>query len=248
MLDYIKAEIYRTRKTSNNKIMWVLGIAAIFIAFIALLNMQEEPTRAMLYGAITKMMLPMSIFMSMLIMGASFKEGYEEKNYVEKGFNRSNIIFGDLIVAAISTITKAIAFVIITYVMSLFLKDVDKFTTFHEFCVTTVLVVLMVLTMNFGTYMFYNITGKSGVASTLSFFMYMLLPQIALNFMNYDNFWGKICKFLVNTWPIEVFSELGRAYFMNTKIENVKYIVIMIIINIVIFNIISFVAKKRKRY
>ena len=252
MLNYIRAELYRTRKTSNNKIMWILGIAAIAIAAIAMKTFDPDniPYRDNFYFGVARMVGSMGIFISILIMGASFKEGFEEKNYVERGFNRSNIIIGDLIVAVISTLVKAIGLTALTYLVSLMFKLNPEFTphTFKNFSIHISFLTMAILVMNCGAYAIYNVTNKQGVSSILAFFMYMFLPQISGIFMHYDNVFGKICKLIVSLSPYKLFGDLSDYVIYGDNPINIKYFIAMLIINLVVFNLISLVAKNRKRY
>lgn len=250
MFDYIKAEVYRTRKTSNNWIMWILGVLAIGLTVISMKSFDEVPYRDNFYFGIAQMLSQMAVFISILIMGASFKKDFEEKNYVQKGYNRSNIIFGDLVVATLSTIVKAVGLTILVYLSSLLFK-VDTghpIMGFNNMLLAVFCITLAVFAMNCGTYMIYNVSGKSGVASMLSFLLYLLIPQIMSAFMEYDTFLGKLCKQVYNLTPMNNFFNLSR-YFENDGFEmNWKYFIMMIVLNFIIFNAISLISKKRKRY
>ena len=250
MFDYIKAEVYRTRKTSNNWIMWVLGILAIGLTVISMKSFDGVPYRDNFYFGIAQMLSQMAVFISILIMGASFKKDFEEKNYVQKGYKRSNIIFGDLVVATLSTIVKAVGLTMLVYLSSLLFKadPVNPSMDFNDMLIAVFCITLAVFAMNCGTYMIYNVSGKSGVASMLSFLLYLLIPQIMSAFMEYDTFLGKLCKHVYNLTPMNNFFNLSR-YFENDGFEmNWKYFIAMLVINFIVFNAISLISKKRKRY
>ncbi len=250
MFDYIKAEVYRTRKTSNNWIMWVLGILAIGLTVISMKSFDGVPYRDNFYFGIAQMLSQMAVFISILIMGASFKKDFEEKNYVQKGYKRSNIIFGDLVVATLSTIVKAVGLTMLVYLSSLLFKadPVNPSMDFNDMLIAVFCITLAVFVMNCGTYMIYNVSGKSGVASMLSFLLYLLIPQIMSAFMEYDTFLGKLCKHVYNLTPMNNFFNLSR-YFENDGFEmNWKYFIAMLVINFIVFNAISLISKKRKRY
>lgn len=250
MFDYIKAEVYRTRKTSNNWIMWVLGILAIGLTVISMKSFDGVPYRDNFYFGIAQMLSQMAVFISILIMGASFKKDFEEKNYVQKGYKRSNIILGDLAVATLSTIVKAVGLTILVYLSSLLFKvdPVNPSMDFNDMLLAVFCITLAVFAMNCGTYMIYNVSGKSGVASMLSFLLYLLIPQIMSAFMEYDTFLGKLCKHVYNLTPMNNFFNLSR-YFENDGFEmNWKYFIAMLVINFIVFNAISLISKKRKRY
>lgn len=250
MFDYIKAEVYRTRKTSNNWIMWVLGILAIGLTVISMKSFDGVPYRDNFYFGIAQMLSQMAVFISILIMGASFKKDFEEKNYVQKGYKRSNIILGDLAVATLSTIVKAVGLTMLVYLSSLLFKvdPVNPSMDFNDMLIAVFCITLAVFAMNCGTYMIYNVSGKSGVASMLSFLLYLLIPQIMSAFMEYDTFLGKLCKHVYNLTPMNNFFNLSR-YFENDGFEmNWKYFIAMLVINFIVFNAISLISKKRKRY
>lgn len=250
MFDYIKAEVYRTRKTSNNWIMWILGVLAIGLTVISMKSFDDVPYRDNFYFGIAQMLSQMAVFISILIMGASFKKDFEEKNYVQKGYNRSNIIFGDLAVATLSTIVKAVGLTMLVYLSSLLFKadPVNPHMDLNDMLLAVFCITLAVFAMNCGTYMIYNVSGKSGVASMLSFLLYLLIPQIMSAFMEYDTFLGKLCKHVYNLTPMNNFFNLSR-YFENDGFEmNWKYFIMMIVLNFIIFNAISLISKKRKRY
>ncbi|WP_099950413.1 hypothetical protein [Ezakiella peruensis] len=250
MFDYIKAEVYRTRKTSNNWIMWVLGILAIGLTVISMKSFDDVPYRDNFYFGIAQMLSQMAVFISILIMGASFKKDFEEKNYVQKGYNRSNIIWGDLAVATLSRIVKAVGLTILVYLSSLLFKadPVNPHMDLNDMLLAVFCITLAVFAMNCGTYMIYNVSGKSGVASMLSFLLYLLIPQIMSAFMEYDTFLGKLCKHVYNLTPMNNFFNLSR-YFENDGFEmNWKYFIAMLVINFIVFNAISLISKKRKRY
>lgn len=250
MFDYIKAEVYRTRKTSNNWIMWILGVLAIGLTVISMKSFDEVPFRDNFYFGIAQMLGQMAVFISILIMGASFKKDFEEKNYVQKGYKRSNIILGDLAVATLSTIVKAVGLTILVYLSSLLFKvdPVNPSMDFNEMLIAVFCITLAVFAMNCGTYMIYNVSGKSGVASMLSFLMYLLIPQIMTVFMEYDTFLGKLCKHVFKLNPMYNFSNLA-SYIENNDFEmNWKYFIAMLVINFIVFNAISLISKKRKRY
>lgn len=250
MFDYIKAEVYRTRKTSNNWIMWVLGILAIGLTVISMKSFDGVPYRDNFYFGIAQMLSQMAVFISILIMGASFKKDFEEKNYVQKGYKRSNIILGDLAVATLSTIVKAVGLTILVYLSSLLFKadPVNPHMDLNDMLLAVFCITLAVFAMNCGTYMIYNVSGKSGVASMLSFLLYLLIPQIMFAFMEYDTFLGKLCKHVYNLTPMNNFFNLSR-YFENDGFEmNWKYFIAMLVINFIVFNAISLISKKRKRY
>ena len=250
MFDYIKAEVYRTRKTSNNWIMWILGVLAIGLTVISMKSFDDVPYRDNFYFGIAQMLSQMAVFISILIMGASFKKDFEEKNYVQKGYNRSNIIWGDLAVATLSTIVKAVGLTILVYLSSLLFKadPVNPHMDLNDMLLAVFCITLAVFAMNCGTYMIYNVSGKSGVASMLSFLLYLLIPQIMSAFMEYDTFLGKLCKHVYNLTPMNNFFNLSR-YFENDGFEmNWKYFIAMLVINFIVFNAISLISKKRKRY
>lgn len=250
MFDYIKAEVYRTRKTSNNWIIWALGVLAIGLTVISMKSFDATPYRNNFYFGILQMLSQMSVFISIIIMGASFKKDFEEKNYVQKGFNRSNIIVGDLFVATVSSAIKALGLTLLVYLSSLLfvVNPMGGGYNLNEFLVSVACVFLCILAMNCGTYMLYNVSGKSGVASTLSFLLYLFIPQIMSIFMEYDNLIGKVCKHVYKLSPMKNFGDL--SYYLTKEVTNMDwtYFIAMLVINFVVFNAISLISKKRKRY
>ena len=244
MLNYLNAELFRTKKSLEYKIMMGLGIGAILFGFIIQAFYSDNPTRDDWFFNMSTIMQSSTIFISILITGASLKKDHEERGLIQKGIKRAFVVIGDIINTFIASAVIAAILFMATYLVGLYFKTPNTGYEFNAlwFLEQVIYVVITVSVINCGVYMLYTLTGSNGSAYSLAFVGYWLLPAICSNFLEFDNLFGKICRTLFNLAPM---THQGQAM---DRIYDWKWIIVTLILNLVIFNAISIIVKQRKRY
>lgn len=248
MLNYIRAELYRSTKRKNIVVLGLLGITAIVLSYI--LSNFNDHTQQHYYLSVAELMVGTFPIIAIILGTIFIRPKLQMKNYLQKGYPRWYVVVGDIVVAMIVTVLSAAIMTAITYGVGLLLPETtetfnaDFMLSFGGLLKIVSYVCLAVILIISGLYFFYSFGESSGVAISLTMLFYFLLPALGGNLMGIPHWIGRVAKWIHMSWPGSWLTSIMRY----GTIQDWPWFWISVTLSLVILSIIRWFVVSRKNY
>ncbi|MDO5716506.1 MAG: hypothetical protein Q4Q17_01785 [Tissierellia bacterium] len=248
MLNYIRAELYRSTKRKNLMVLGLLGIAAIVLSYI--LTSYNDYSRQHYYLSVAELTVGMFPFIAIILGSIFIRPKLQMKNYLQKGYPRWYVVVGDIVVATVVTVLSAAIMTAITYGVGLLLPETAEglnigfMLSFGGLFKIVAYVCLAVILIISGLYFFYSFGESSGVAISLTMLFYFLLPAIAGNLVEIPHWIGTVSRWIHGTWP----GSWLMALIKTGSVQDWTWFGISVVLSLFVLPMIRWLVVHKKNY